>query len=259
MSLRDAATVALLRDGHRGVEVYLLTRSAAMAFAGGMTAFPGGAVDPGDTVSTDGPAIGWVGPPPAAWAARLSTDQATATALVCAAVRETFEEAGVLLAGLSPRSVVDVSGPAWRAARAAIERHELSLAGLVHREGLVLRTDLLRAWARWVTPEQEPRRYDARFFVAALPGGQQTGTTTREADDAAWLRPADALAQARAGDRGLLPPTWVTLTELSGYDRVDDVLAAADRRTVTPIRPVAQNGEVVLPDGTRLPLPGRSR
>ncbi len=249
--------MALLRDGRRGVEVYLLTRAAAMAFAGGMTAFPGGAVDPADTVTAAGPSIGWVGPTPAAWAGRLSTDEPTATALVCAAVRETFEECGVLLAGRSTTSVVDVSGPEWRAARAAVERHDLSLAGLVHREGLVLRTDLLRAWAQWVTPEQEPRRYDARFFVAALPAGQQTDTPTREAADAAWLRPEDAVAQARAGDRGLLPPTWVTLTELSGYDRVDDVIAAAERRTVTPVRPVAQDGAVLLPDGTRMPLPGR--
>jgi 8-oxo-dGTP pyrophosphatase MutT (NUDIX family) len=258
MPPRDAATVALLRDGSCGIEVYLLRRVVGMAFAGGMTVFPGGTVDPDDAVTAAGPSIGWVGPSPAHWAARLSTDEITAAALLGAAVRETFEEAGVLLAGRSVRSVVDASGPAWLAARDAVERHELSLAALVHREGLVLRTDLLRAWARWVTPEHEPRRYDARFFVAVLPDGLRTDTSTGEAEDAAWLRPADALAETRAGARALLPPTSVTLTELSQYGSVNEVLAAADRRPLTPVRPVIEDGAVVLPDGTRLPLPGPS-
>ena len=100
---RDAATVVLLRPGAAGPEVYLLRRQASMAFAAGMCVFPGGGVDPRDFDAD----VAWAGPSPAAWASRLGVDEAMARALVCAAVRETFEESGVLLAGPSPSSVVD--------------------------------------------------------------------------------------------------------------------------------------------------------
>src|SRR5262249_59687085 len=93
--LRDAATVLLVRDGPAGLEVYLLRRVRGMPFAGGMTAYPGGSVDPRDSEV----AVDWVGPAPAEWAAAFGTDAALARELLCAAVRETFEEAGVLLAG----------------------------------------------------------------------------------------------------------------------------------------------------------------
>ena len=99
---RDAATVVLLRRGGAGPEVYLLRRHVSMEFAGGMCVFPGGGVDPRDFDHT----VAWAGPTPAEWAARLGVDEAKARALVCAAVRETFEESGVLLAGASADSVV---------------------------------------------------------------------------------------------------------------------------------------------------------
>src|SRR5918911_3712064 len=114
---REAATVLLLRDTAGGIEVFLLRRVRAMAFAAGMTVFPGGAVDPRDADA----AIGWVGPPPAAWTAALSADERLARALVCAAVRETFEETGVLLAGPTADRVCAVDGPDWAADRAAVE------------------------------------------------------------------------------------------------------------------------------------------
>ena len=98
---RDAATVVLLRRGGDGPEVYLLRRQASMEFAGGMCVFPGGSVDPRDFDHT----VAWGGPSPAEWASRLGVDEAKARALVCAAVRETFEESGVLLAGESAESV----------------------------------------------------------------------------------------------------------------------------------------------------------
>jgi hypothetical protein len=107
---------------------------------------------------------------------------------VAAAVRETFEESGVLLAGESPSSVVaDVSGDDWEADRLALESRELSFADLLQRRGLVLRTDLLAAWTHWITPEFEPRRFDTRFFVAALPPGQRTRDIFGEADRVAWM------------------------------------------------------------------------
>ena len=113
---RDAATVVLLRDGTQGPEVYLLRRQTSMAFAGGMCVFPGGGVDPRDFDDELTERGLWAGPAPAVWADRLGCDEAKARALVCAAVRETFEESGVLLAGPSSGSVVaDTTGEGWEA------------------------------------------------------------------------------------------------------------------------------------------------
>src|SRR4051794_39951964 len=144
-----------MRAGTEGPELYLLRRQTSMAFAGGMCVFPGGGVDPRDFDTS----IGWAGPPVSEWAARLGTDEEKARALVCAAVRETFEESGVLLAGPSASSVVaDVSGDDWEADRLALEGKTLSFTAFLARRELVLRTDLLGVWAGWLTPVFEPKR-----------------------------------------------------------------------------------------------------
>jgi 8-oxo-dGTP pyrophosphatase MutT (NUDIX family) len=234
---RDAATVALVRDGDEGLEVYLLRRVAAMSFAPGAYVYPGGSVDADDRDAE----IGWSGAPPSAWAAAFGTDEPTALALVCAAVRETFEESGVLLAGPSADQVLpDVSGDDWEAERVALEAREHSLSQLLERRQLVLRSDLLRPLAHWITPEAEPRRFDTRFFLAAMPAGQLCRAVGGEADTRVWVRPADALA----GDLSLMPPTRAVLDELSRYDDVAAALAA--ERTITPVMPRFQivDGEV---------------
>jgi 8-oxo-dGTP pyrophosphatase MutT (NUDIX family) len=251
--VRDAATVVLLRDTPAGLEAFLLQRVRAMAFAAGMTVFPGGVVDTRDADAD----LGWVGPPASAWSAALSAAPPLARALVCAAVRETFEESGVLLAGPTADAVCTVDGPQWEADRAALEAGEVSLAALLSRRGLLLRADLLRPWAHWITPAGERRRYDTRFFVAALPSGQSTRDSAGEADAVVWLPPAEALGQAARGERGLLPPTEVTLEEVAGHQTVAEVLAAADRRVITPIEPRLERDPdgavvVVLPDGRRI-------
>ncbi len=240
---RHASTVVLLRDAAEqpGVEAYLLRRQKTMAFAAGMYVFPGGAVDPRDEAL---PESSWVGPPAADWARLLTADSRLATALVCAAVRETFEESGVLLAGSSPDDVVaDITGDDWEADRLALLDRSLSLAEMLDRRGLVLRADLLRPWAHWITPEVEPRRYDTRFFVAALPAGQRTRDVGGEADRVAWMRPRAALDAYDAGDIGLMPPTAFTLMEMSAYDGVADVIAAGDARDIQPVLP-----KIVLTD-----------
>ena len=241
---RDAATVALLRDTAEGPEVYLLRRVRSMAFAGGMHVFPGGSVDPSDARSE----IAWSGPSPAAWAARLGCDEPLARALVCAAVRETFEECGVLLAGPGAGEVLgDVSTDDWEAERAALENREQTLSELLGRRSLVLRTDLLRPLAHWITPEVEPRRFDTRFFLAGMPDGQVCRDVGGEADDRLWLRPADAVG----GGREMMPPTRAVLLELAAYPDVRRALAA--QRLLTPVLPRA----VVADDGTvSFPIPG---
>ena len=232
---RDAATVVLLRDGANGLEVYLLRRVSSMAFAAGATVFPGVSVDPRDAHLPDDY---WSGPPATDWTHALSADIDLSRGLVCAAVRETFEESGVLLAGLTERAVVDdTRGEDWEADRLALIDRSLSFAAFCERRRLVVRTDLLRPWAQWITPEIESRRFDTRFFVAALPAGQRTRDVGGEADRVFWLTPRAALDRAAAGEMALMPPTVATLGELTAYDGVGQVLAAADDRTINTVAP----------------------
>jgi 8-oxo-dGTP pyrophosphatase MutT (NUDIX family) len=236
---RPASTVVLLRDGDGrpgGLEVYLLRRHVEMAFAAGMCVFPGGGVDPRDFDAE----IGWVGPTPAQWASLLATDEAMARALVCAAVRETFEESGVLLAGPTERSVVDdTTGEDWERDRHLLEARELSFTDFLHGRGLKLRTDLLRLWGSWVTPVFEPRRFNARFFVAELPTGQVTRDVSTESDHVVWLALRDVIRAVDAQEMLMLPPTYCTCLEL--YDCADTraALAAAEERDLTPVEPEA--------------------
>ncbi|KQT90657.1 hypothetical protein ASG49_12880 [Marmoricola sp. Leaf446] len=228
---RNAATVVLLRPGSAGgSEVYLLRRQTSMAFAGGMCVFPGGGVDPRDF---DDHGVRWAGPDAATWARRLGTDEATARALVCAAVRETFEESGVLLAGESAETVVaDVTGEDWERDRAALEGRELAFTDFLERRGLVLRTDLLAPFRAWLTPEFEPRRYRTWFFAAVLPEGQRTRDVSTESDAVAWLPALDAVAQVDAEQILMLPPTWMSCLEVGQHAGPADVLAAGSDRTV---------------------------
>jgi 8-oxo-dGTP pyrophosphatase MutT (NUDIX family) len=240
---RDAATIALLRETPGGPEVYLLRRVVGMVF-GGMHVFPGGSVDPADAAH----ATGWSGPPPSAFAEAFSCPEPLARALVCAAVRETFEEAGVLLAGSSSSDLLaDVSTDEWEAERVALESRQQSLSELLDRRGLVLRADLLSPLAHWITPEVEPRRFDTRFFVAEVPAGQVARDVGSEADDRLWVRPAEALS----GGLTMLPPTAAALQDLAAHPEVASALRA--RRTIRAMLP-----KLVVHDDDRVDflLPG---
>jgi 8-oxo-dGTP pyrophosphatase MutT (NUDIX family) len=241
-SPRHAATVVLLRDAAAGPEVYLLRRAGTMAFAAGMHVFPGGSVDPRDGETT----TAWSGPSAAQWAAWLGCDEPLARALVCAAVRETFEESGVLLAGPHAESaddiVADTTGDDLERDRLALLDRSVSMAEMLSRRGLVLRSDLLRPWAHWITPEFEPKRFDTRFFVAAVPTGQRPRDVSGEADDTVWLPVAEAVARHDADRLAMLPPTIVALREISAFGSVAAVLAAP--REVRPVLPrLVQDGD----------------
>lgn len=240
---RNAATVVLLRPGVEQPEVYLLRRRTSMAFAGGMAVFPGGGVDPRD----DDASIAWAGPSPAEWATRLDTDEAGARALVCAAVRETFEESGVLLAGPSATSIVDdTSGDDWERDRLALESHELSLTEFLRRRGLVLRTDLLRPWAAWLTPIFEPKRYRTWFFAAELPAGQVTRDVSTESSEVMWLGVDEALRRADAGEMLMLPPTWMTCLDVERCGSTEAVMAEQRSVSMFMPEPVEDGDEFVL-------------
>jgi 8-oxo-dGTP pyrophosphatase MutT (NUDIX family) len=238
---RRAATVVLLRPSPvAGFEVYAQRRAATMAFAPNLYAFPGGTVDPRDA-SAD---VAWFGPDPQAWAGRLGLPVAEARAVLCAAVREVFEECGVLLAGPHATVVVgDVSGDDWEAARLALLAREVGLAELLAARGLAVRSDLLTAWSRWLTPEFEPRRYDTFFFLARLPAAQRTRDVGGEAEHTVWLRPTEA---ARLP---MLPPTAYTLRQFDAYSTIDSLLAAGGDHDLT----AAVMPRIRLdPDGARL-------
>jgi len=245
VSPKRAATVMLLKDTDAGIAVHMLRRRASMAFAGGAYAYPGGGVDLRD----DDRHVRWAGPTRAWWAERLGVDEAAAQAIVCAAVRETYEEAGVLLAGPASDSVVgDTTGADWEADRAALVDRELSFAEFLDRRGLVLRSDLLGAWTRWITPEFESRRYDTWFFVAALPKGQRTRNASTEADRTVWIRPKDAAGSYDKGELLMMPPTIATLRQLTPYATAAEALAAAPGRDLTAVLAQAriEDGEIVL-------------
>jgi 8-oxo-dGTP pyrophosphatase MutT (NUDIX family) len=232
---KPAATVLLLRDP---LQVYLMRRAQTMAFAPGMHVFPGGTVDARDAAAD----VRWIGPDPAQWSQRLGLAPAAAQAVVCAAVREVFEECAVLLAGSDASSVVgDVSTSAWQRARAAVEAREIGFADLLREHGLALRADLLAPWSRWITPEFEPRRFDTFFFLARLPAGQRTLQVGSEATESVWLPPDQAVRLP------MLPPTRLTLGDLATFSTVDQaVAAAADRDAAKPIEPRLVDGKLAI-------------
>jgi 8-oxo-dGTP pyrophosphatase MutT (NUDIX family) len=261
---RDAATVMLLRPappGHgaaggaagTGLQVYMLRRRSSMAFAAGAYVFPGGSVDASD----DDAGIAWAGPDAAGWGRLLGAPAGLARTVVCAAVRETFEESGVLLAGPDAGTLLAATEDEdWEEDRRQLLAGSLSLAQLLHRRGLVLRSDLLRPWARWITPVTEERRYDTRFFAAALPAGQLARDVSGEADEAAWLEPGAALEAAGRREIALFPPTAVTLGELRACGTVPAALAA--RRRMTALIPEVMIAEgaawLTVPDSVEYPL-----
>ena len=241
---RHASTIIVVRDGAEGIEAYLMRRQTSMAFAAGMYVFPGGGMQPSDVTDE----VSWAGPSPAEWASRLECDESQARGLVVAAVRETFEETGVLLAGPDESTVLsDTSSLDMQAARATLEAGELSFGDFLRGHDLVLRSDLIGAWAHWITPTFEPRRYDTRFFVAALPEGQRVGEMSREADHATWVPLSEVLRRVEAGEAAMMPPTVVACREVAEHSAAT-ILAAASERTIRTIVPrlIEIDGELFL-------------
>lgn len=234
---RPAATVALLRDSPDGPQVFLMRRVLTMAFAPGMVVFPGGGVDPRDG---DDPDLPWTGPAPDAWGARLGVPVGLALGLVCAAVRETFEECGVLLAtaeGSDAFPTVEDDG--YETDRQRLLSREVALSDLLVERGLRLRSDLLRPWAHWTTPPFEDRRYDTWFFAAHLPEGPTARHLGGESSRSGWERPGDVLEAAGRREVMLMPPTRLTLEELATGSSASALVArerALDEVVPVPVR-----------------------
>ena len=251
---RPASTIVLLRPGDGGPEVLLTHRPATMAFGPGLHVFPGGAVEAADRdphaaarMSVD------VERCAAAWAGDLGREEAVGHAV--AAIRELYEEAGVLLAERPDGSAPDP------AEVEAAHRADEPLRALVERLGLRLRADRLVPLSHWVTPPIEvARRYDARFFVADAADGTGFRLDPREVAGHEWLRPRDALAAQRAGQIDLWPPTATTLRQVDNATSASDVravLAPAGRAGEPVVKPVAPGVTRVRLGGAG-GLPGRS-
>ncbi len=242
--IRPAATVVLLRDAPSGIEAWLLTRVTNMVFAAGMSVFPGGRVDDADAD------LPMAGGDFAAMSGRFGCSESAARGYVGAAVRETFEETGVLLTVPS----ADLSG-----ARTDVEAGRVSFGDLLRDHGLAVDAEALHPWSRWITPPGERRRYDTHFFIGALPPGAEAQDVTTESSSAGWVRIGEALDQAQRGERMLLPPTVMTLASLVDFPTVAEAVATAGARPLDPVQPtIYVDGDAVvaeLTDGTSFRLP----
>jgi 8-oxo-dGTP pyrophosphatase MutT (NUDIX family) len=214
--VRPAATVMLIRDVERtgrsrpGIQVFMLRRTLGAAFGSGMYVFPGGRVEASDGEDID-------------HAHRV------------AAIRECFEEAGVLLAlDGDGRHVSD--GHVALDARQAVYDGSIDVLDLCREHGLELAVDELAFVSHWITPKGETaRRFDTRFYVAPAPPEQDHTHDDNETIDSLWISPADALDRQAAGDMTMMPPTIMNLQFLSGFDSVTDAMTASHRMPPPPL------------------------
>ncbi|MHA7268545.1 NUDIX hydrolase [Arthrobacter sp. HLT1-20] len=225
---RPASSVVLLKDSPSGLQTFLTYRPGGSPL--GAVAFPGGTIEAADDDVTD-----WVGPSPTQWAKSLgSADIGLAKRHVVAAIRETFEETGILLAGPDASSLVEnISGPEWMRARESIAGQETTFAALLERYGLALRTDLLKPLSHWLSPDFAHRRFDTRYFAAATPINQQPSLLTSKGVWGRWASAGDILASRTStalGDEVAQPLTvGLTLGELvvPGVEIILEKIAAA--------------------------------
>lgn len=186
----------------------MIRRHLGMLFAGGMYVFPGGVVDAADHVGRD-----------------------HGQAHAFAAIRETFEECGVLLA-----SGPELDSTALESDRLAMIEHRVTFDEVLARHRSVAQPDLLRAWSRWITPDFEPRRYDTHFYVALAPAREDARFVGGEADAAQWVAPKHAVAAHERGEWLLMPPTEWTLRELATFTSAAEAFAAGAGRNLVPVQ-----------------------
>ena len=254
--LRPASTVMLLRDSEHDMEVFMMQRTTTAAFASGMYVFPGGRVDDVDGASElDDLCEGLTD----AEASDLLRVPSGGLAYWVAAIRESFEEAGVLLARDERGDFVRLNDPdsqqRFAAARHAVHDGALSLAEFCQQEGLRLAVDTISYVSHWVTPVGEKRRFDTRFFVAVAPPAQDLMHDDKETIASLWVTPTDALGRAERGELAMIPPTVANLQFLAPHHSTSAAVAAAQTIGVpTPIVPKLRYGsdgrvvEVLFPD-----------
>jgi glyoxylase-like metal-dependent hydrolase (beta-lactamase superfamily II)/8-oxo-dGTP pyrophosphatase MutT (NUDIX family) len=248
---RPAATLVVVRDGERGLEVLLMHRTKTMDFGGGAHVFPGGAVDPSDAALA--PAC--VGLDDAAASRRLEIASGGLAYWICA-IRECFEEAGLLYA-YAGDELVRFDAPVERedapSLRRALNAGETTFAAMIETLGVRLATDRLAYLSHWITQAGRPRRYDTRFFIAAAPARQRPMHDEGETVAHDWVVPRSALERHARGEIELMFPTLKTLELLAKFDRIADALDFAHTpRPMPPMSPRLASGR----DGPKLLVPG---
>jgi 8-oxo-dGTP pyrophosphatase MutT (NUDIX family) len=234
-----AATILMLRDGGNGLEVFMVVRHHQIDFATGALVFPGGKVDDGDTQ------------------VRAFCDGADGVddeelALQVGAIREAFEECGILLARDHEGTLLDGERVArLEPFRDQLNRGELSIKAFLENEALTLACDLLQPFAHWVTPDMMPKRFDTRFYLAVAPDDHSAVHDGHESVDSVWLSPADALAGAKSGKYTVIFPTRLNIEMLDESQSVDEAMAMAQQRTIVSVTPWTENRE----DGQYICIP----
>ena len=248
---RPAATVVLLREGDGSLEALLLRRHRRSGFAADAWVFPGGVVDASDREPDAADRLD--GPPPAEWARRLGLDDpAEAVGYVMAAIREAFEETGILLAHPDRVGAVHQNAAESLAvARRALLNEVVTLRDVAVSNGLQLAGGDLVYVGHWITPTPEPRRYDTRFFAARVPPEAACVPHDAEMTDHVWLPPGEAVERFRQGRLRLLPPTVHTLQRLDGYASWDALRAALEEAPVPAITPRMER----RPEGVAIVVP----
>lgn len=244
--IRPAATIVVLRDAAGGIEVFMVRRNFSIAFMAGAHVFPGGRVDAGD----EGADPAWCDLP-----RDEESGRGPSLAFRVAALRELFEEAGVLMARAPDGTWMsaDDPGAAQRVAhdRDAVHAGHASFRSIVEREGVRLALDAVVPFAHWVTPPVEVRRFDTWFFAVRAPARQVATHGIQESSASGWFTPRAALEACRRGRINLPPPTWATLRQLEPFATTADVLAwaaAVDLPARQPeVRHVDGAREIILP------------
>ena len=222
--IRPASTLVLCRDGKRGLEIYMLRRSSRSSFMANVMVYPGGALEPGDRVLASTPEVG---------GKRLLWNDSELRALAIAGIREAYEEAGVLCADFRQAPSTEV----LRDARSSLLDGSVGFEEVLRTLGALLRLDDVWYFARWVTPNWETKRFDARFFLVEAPRDQVASSDERETEVGAWLTPQGAIDAYERGELILSPPTWSTLMDLRGCRDVSAARVFAQRALPSPILP----------------------
>lgn len=252
VNARPASILILVRDGLDGLEVFMMQRTRAADFVPGANVFPGGAVDP---IDAEPASLRHCGNIDDAAASRTLGIQHGGLAYWVGAIRECFEESGLLMATDADGQYVNLEDPALTARYVELRRQlnggEITLGEMCERCGIRLAVDRMLYFSHWITPMGINRRYDTRFFLAEAPPGQVPLHDGSETVASVWIRPEDALERHRKGDFTLVYATKVTLEELVGYRNVEELMGfARSGRTIRAIMPrIAQGSKGKRPLG----------
>ena len=237
-ALIPAATILLVRDGAAGLEVFMVVRHHKIDSFSGALVFPGGKVDKGDTHDS----------------VRTRIDGADGLddwefSMRVAAVREAYEECGVLLArDEHTGKLVDAAKlKAMEPIRDALNRNELTIGELLEKSGLRLAADLLTPFAHWITPNIMPKRFDTRFYLAAAPEDHLAIHDGSESVDSVWIRPADAMAESEAGTKMIIFPTRMNVLKLGRSSNIAHAIETARATKVVTVEPKVDGKVLRIP------------